>query len=62
MNEIMKTTQDMYQEINKYRETLKNNQSEINNSISQTNITIKNLVNRVGQFENSVSEQKTKKN
>jgi gas vesicle protein len=34
MNEIKKTIQDMKEEINKDTETLKNNQSEINNSIS----------------------------
>jgi hypothetical protein len=32
-------------EINKYMETLKNNQSEINNSISQINISIESLAN-----------------
>jgi gas vesicle protein len=35
MNEIKNTIQDMKEEINKDMETLKNNQSEINNSISQ---------------------------
>jgi gas vesicle protein len=35
MSEIKKTIQDMKEEINKDMETLKNNQSEINNSISQ---------------------------
>jgi hypothetical protein len=33
MNEIKKTIQDMKEEINKDMETLKNNQSKINNSI-----------------------------
>jgi gas vesicle protein len=35
MNKIKKTMQDMKEEINKDMETLKNNQSEISNSISQ---------------------------
>jgi archaellum component FlaC len=43
MNGIKKTSQDMKEEINKNMETLKNNQSEINNLISQINITIKSL-------------------
>jgi hypothetical protein len=43
MNGIKKTSQDMKEEINKDMETLKNNQSEINNLISQINITIKSL-------------------
>jgi SMC interacting uncharacterized protein involved in chromosome segregation len=34
MNEMKKTIQDMKEEINKDIETLKSNQSEINNSIS----------------------------
>jgi hypothetical protein len=34
MNEIKKTIQDMKEEINKDMEILKDNQSEINNSIS----------------------------
>jgi predicted nucleic acid-binding Zn-ribbon protein len=46
MDEI-KTIQDMKEEINKDMETKKNNQSEINNSVSQINILIKSLVNRV---------------
>jgi predicted nucleic acid-binding Zn-ribbon protein len=37
----------MKEEINKDMETLKNNQSKINNSISQINIAIESLVNRV---------------
>jgi chaperonin cofactor prefoldin len=41
MNEIKKTIQDMKEEINKYMETLKNNQSGINNSISQIKVSIK---------------------
>jgi predicted nucleic acid-binding Zn-ribbon protein len=55
MNEV-KFIQGMKEEINKYMETLKNNQSEINNSIFKINITIKSLVNRVEQVENTVSE------
>jgi gas vesicle protein len=35
MNEIKKTIQDMKEENNKDKETLKNNQSEINNSMSK---------------------------
>jgi gas vesicle protein len=34
MHEIKKTIQDMKEEINEDMETLQNNQSEINNSIS----------------------------
>jgi predicted nucleic acid-binding Zn-ribbon protein len=45
----------MKEEINKHLETLKNNPSKINNSISQINITIETLVNRVNQVENRVS-------
>jgi predicted nucleic acid-binding Zn-ribbon protein len=58
MVEIKKTIQDMNEEIKKDVETLKNNQSEINNSISQTNITIKSLVNRVEQIENSIRNRR----
>jgi gas vesicle protein len=47
MNEIKMTIQDIKEEINKDMETLKNNQSKINKSISQIKISIKNLVNRV---------------
>jgi hypothetical protein len=36
-------------------ETLKNNQSEVNNSISQIKISVKSLVNREQQDENRVS-------
>jgi hypothetical protein len=35
MNEIKKTIQDMKEENNKDKEPLKNNQSEINNSMSK---------------------------
>jgi gas vesicle protein len=35
MNEIKKTIQDIKEKINKDMETLKNNQSEMNNSIFQ---------------------------
>jgi predicted nucleic acid-binding Zn-ribbon protein len=47
----------MKEAINKDMETLKNknNQFEINNPISQINITIKSLMNRVEQVENRVS-------
>jgi esterase/lipase len=55
MNEIKKTMQGMNEEINKNMETLKNNQSEINNSISKIKIYIKILVNRVEQVETRVS-------
>jgi hypothetical protein len=34
MHEIKKTIQDMKEEINEDMETLQNNQSEVNNSIS----------------------------
>jgi F0F1-type ATP synthase membrane subunit b/b' len=34
MNEIKKTTQHMKEEINKDMQTLKNNKSEVNNSIT----------------------------
>jgi hypothetical protein len=37
----------MKEEINKDIKILKNNQSEINNSVSPTKISIKSLVNRV---------------
>jgi hypothetical protein len=37
----------MKEEINKDMEILKNNQSEINNSTSQINTTMKSFVNRV---------------
>jgi prophage DNA circulation protein len=54
MNEIRKTIQDMNEVINKDMETLKNNQSEINNSVSQAKISIVTLVNKVEQIENGV--------
>jgi gas vesicle protein len=38
---LRRLIQDIKEEINKDIETLKNNQSEINNSISQINIAIK---------------------
>jgi gas vesicle protein len=38
---LRRLIQDIKEEINKDIETLKNNQSEINNSISQINIVIK---------------------
>jgi predicted nucleic acid-binding Zn-ribbon protein len=42
-------------------ETLKNNQSEINNLISQLKISIKSLANRVEQVENGISKMEVKK-
>jgi uncharacterized coiled-coil protein SlyX len=41
-------------------ETLKNNQSKINNSIFQIKISTESLVNRVEQVENRVSVMKDK--
>jgi hypothetical protein len=41
-------------------ETLKNNQSEVNNSISQIKISVKSLVNREQQDENRVSGMEDK--
>jgi gas vesicle protein len=41
MNKIKKTIQDMKEEISKDGETLKNNQSEINKSISQKKFQLK---------------------
>jgi deferrochelatase/peroxidase EfeB len=49
MNGIKKTMQDTKEKINKDMETLKNNESKINNSLSQINIAIKILANRVEQ-------------
>jgi predicted nucleic acid-binding Zn-ribbon protein len=46
--------QDMKEEINKEVEILKNNQSEINSSISQIQISNEDLVNRVEQVKNRV--------
>jgi predicted nucleic acid-binding Zn-ribbon protein len=54
MNEI-KTRKDMKEEINKDTGILKNNQYEMNRSISQIKISRKNLANRVEQVENRVS-------
>jgi hypothetical protein len=56
MNEIMRLSRirkrkDMEK---KDMETVKNNQIKINNSISQVNIGIKNLVSRVEYIENRV--------
>jgi predicted nucleic acid-binding Zn-ribbon protein len=53
----LSTIRHMKEEINKDMETLKNNQSKINNSISQINIIIKSLVNRVKQVETRAQEQ-----
>jgi predicted nucleic acid-binding Zn-ribbon protein len=45
----------MKEEINNDMETQKNNQSEINISIVQINITIEILANRMEQVENTIS-------
>jgi hypothetical protein len=45
MNGMKYTVQDLKEEINKVMETLKNNQSAINNSISQIKISIEALAN-----------------
>jgi uncharacterized coiled-coil protein SlyX len=55
MNEIKKAIQNMKEEINKDMETLKNNQSEINSSISPQKTSIESFINRVEQVENRVS-------
>jgi predicted nucleic acid-binding Zn-ribbon protein len=49
MIKIKKTTQDMKEEIKKDMETLKNNQSEINDSITQIKISIESLENTMEQ-------------
>jgi gas vesicle protein len=54
MNEIKKTMQDMKEKINKDMEVLKNNQSEINSTISKIKISIESLANRVEQVENRI--------
>jgi hypothetical protein len=55
MNEIKKTMQDMKEEINKNIKILKDNQSEMNSSISQITISTESLVNREEQVESRVS-------
>jgi chaperonin cofactor prefoldin len=45
MNEVKKTIQNRKEETNKDMKSLKNNQSKINNSISQINISIESFVN-----------------
>jgi hypothetical protein len=50
----------MKEEINKDTETLKNNQSEINNSKSQINISIKSMANRERKLKREHQEQKIK--
>jgi esterase/lipase len=55
MNEIKKTMQDMKEEINKNIKILKDNQSEMNSSISQIKISTESLVNREEQVESRVS-------
>jgi methyl-accepting chemotaxis protein len=57
MEEIKTTIQEMKDKINEDMETLKDNQSKINNSISQINISIKSLVNRVEQVENIIGTE-----
>jgi hypothetical protein len=52
MNKIKKTIQYMKVGINKDMEILKNNQSEINSSISPIKISIESLANIVDQVEN----------
>jgi predicted nucleic acid-binding Zn-ribbon protein len=51
--------QDM-KEINKDIEIMKNNQSEINSTISQRKISVKSLVKRVEQVENRISRTEDK--
>jgi hypothetical protein len=43
MNEVKKTLQDMKEKINKNTGTVKNNQSELNNSILKQKISIESL-------------------
>jgi methyl-accepting chemotaxis protein len=50
----------MKKEINKDMETLKNNQCEINSSMSKINITIKTLAHKVEQVGNRVSGMEDK--
>jgi predicted nucleic acid-binding Zn-ribbon protein len=51
VNEIKKTMQHLKGKIHKDMETLKNNQSEINSSLSQIKISIENLENRWSKLE-----------
>jgi predicted nucleic acid-binding Zn-ribbon protein len=60
MNEIKKTMQNVKGEINKDIEILKNNQSEINSSISQRKISIESLVNMWSKLKIEYQQQKTK--
>jgi esterase/lipase len=59
MNEIKKTMQDMKEVINKDIEILKNNQSEVNSSLSQIKISIESLA-EWSKMEIEYQEQKTK--
>jgi predicted nucleic acid-binding Zn-ribbon protein len=52
----------MKEEINKDMEFLKNNQSDINDSISQIKISMKSLMNRVEQIEHRVLRNKIRSN
>jgi hypothetical protein len=52
--------QDIKEEINKDIEILKNNQSEMNSSISQIKILIESWVNRVDLLKIECQEQKAK--
>jgi predicted nucleic acid-binding Zn-ribbon protein len=61
MNEHKNTRQYMKEVINKDIEILKNNQSEMNNSVSQIQISFKSIGNRVEQVENRVSGTADKK-
>jgi hypothetical protein len=57
VNETKKTIQDMKEEINR---TLKNNQSKINKSISQTKIKSKAWKTEWSKLKIEYQEQKTK--
>jgi hypothetical protein len=60
MNEIKKIMQDMKEGINKDKEILKNNQCEMNSSISQTKISTESFLDRVEQVENRESGKEEK--
>jgi predicted nucleic acid-binding Zn-ribbon protein len=60
MNEIKITIQDMKEKINKDMKTPKNNQSKLNNSISQINITLKAWQTEWSKLKIEYQEQKTK--
>jgi hypothetical protein len=59
MNEMKQTVQGMIEEIHTDRETLKNNQTEINNSIYQINITIEDWQTQCSKLKIEYKEQKT---